>query len=136
MTTEDVGPGSNPMNARPIDERDPHDVSAIVMADSTGRIRHWSPGAERMFGYQAAKALGQSLNLIVPEAYQTWHWAGFNRVMGGGPTHYDGINNTVEVRCADGVVREFPARFRIVRDRTDAPIGAMVVFSEPATQSG
>jgi PAS domain S-box-containing protein len=136
MTNEepaDLGP--SPLYRQAIDERDPHNVSAIVMADSTGRIRHWSPGAERMFGYEAAAAVGQSLDLIVPEQFRKGHWAGFNRVMGGGPTHYDGVNNMVEVRCADGLVREFPARFRIVRDRTDAAIGAMVVFSEP-TQEG
>ena len=40
---------------------------AILYADRDGKIRLWNAGAEAMFGYTAAEALGQSLDLIVPE---------------------------------------------------------------------
>src|SRR4051812_14479153 len=40
---------------------------AIIATDREGRIIFWNPGAERIFGFSAAEAVGQSLDLIVPE---------------------------------------------------------------------
>ena len=60
------------------------DGVAIVIADRDGAIRVWTAGAERMFGYSAADAIGQPLDLIVPEDYRQAHWAGFNRAMAAG----------------------------------------------------
>lgn len=39
---------------------------AIVSYTMDGRIRSWNPGAERMFGYSAAEAIGQDAGLLVP----------------------------------------------------------------------
>src|SRR5262249_28160193 len=46
-------------------------------------------GAERIFGYAAAEALGQSLDLIIPERLRARHWEGFRRVMQTGKSRYD-----------------------------------------------
>ncbi|MEW6450841.1 MAG: PAS domain S-box protein [Pseudomonadota bacterium] len=40
---------------------------AIVSKDLNGTIRTWNKGAERVFGYSAAEAIGQSIMLIIPE---------------------------------------------------------------------
>jgi PAS domain S-box-containing protein len=39
---------------------------AIVSRSLDGRIRSWNAGAERLFGYSAEEALGQSILLIIP----------------------------------------------------------------------
>ncbi len=39
---------------------------AIVSKTVQGIITSWNPGAERMFGYTAAEAVGQSITLIIP----------------------------------------------------------------------
>jgi PAS domain S-box-containing protein len=39
---------------------------AIISKDLAGVIRSWNAGAERMFGYSAAEAVGQPITLIVP----------------------------------------------------------------------
>lgn len=39
---------------------------AIISKDLGGRILSWNPAAARMFGYTAAEALGQPINLIIP----------------------------------------------------------------------
>ncbi len=39
----------------------------MVIADADGRIVHWNDAAERFFGYTAAEAVGQPVDLIVPE---------------------------------------------------------------------
>jgi PAS domain S-box-containing protein len=40
---------------------------AIIYADTQGIIRFWNLGAERVFGFAEAEALGQSLDIIIPE---------------------------------------------------------------------
>ena len=40
---------------------------AIVVSDAEGRIVFWNPGATRIFGFDAVEAVGQSLDLIIPE---------------------------------------------------------------------
>lgn len=61
---------------------------AILFADREGLIRIWNTGAERLFGFSQAEALGQSLDLIIPERLRGRHWEGYHRVMAGGETHY------------------------------------------------
>ncbi|HEV8306026.1 MAG TPA: PAS domain S-box protein [Methylomirabilota bacterium] len=61
---------------------------AIVVADPEGRIRLWNPAAERVFGHTAAEAVGQSLDLIIPERFRERHWAGYREVMRTGQTRY------------------------------------------------
>ncbi len=61
---------------------------AILYADREGKIRLWNAGAEALFGYRAEEALGQSLDLIVPEKQRARHWEGWERVMATGVTKY------------------------------------------------
>src|SRR5262245_45318998 len=42
---------------------------AIIAKDLDGTILSWNGGAERMYGYSAADAVGRSVYLIVPEAF-------------------------------------------------------------------
>jgi PAS domain S-box-containing protein len=61
---------------------------AILIADRDGAIRFWNTGAERMFGHASTEALGQSLDLIIPENLRARHWQGYFRVMETGQTKY------------------------------------------------
>src|SRR5436305_791945 len=61
---------------------------AIIATDRDGRITFWNPGAERIFGFTAEEAAGQSLDLIVPENLRARHWAGFRHTMETGTSRY------------------------------------------------
>jgi len=61
---------------------------AILVSDREGVIRFWNSGAEQMFGHAAAEAVGQSLDLIIPENLRGRHWEGYGRVMASGETKY------------------------------------------------
>ncbi len=37
----------------------------IVVIDPEGRVKRWSPAAERIFGYTAAEALGRNIDLLI-----------------------------------------------------------------------
>jgi PAS domain S-box-containing protein len=61
---------------------------AIVVADVSGAIKIWNPAAERLFGFTQAEALGNSLDLIIPERLRARHWAGYRKTMASGETRY------------------------------------------------
>lgn len=61
---------------------------AIMLADRQGFIRLWNAGAASLFGFSAEEALGQSLDLIIPEPMRERHWQGYRRVMATGATSY------------------------------------------------
>ncbi len=61
---------------------------AVIFADREGVIRLWNQGAQEMFGYAAAEALGKSLDLIIPENLRARHAEGYRRVMATGATRY------------------------------------------------
>ena len=61
---------------------------AIMFSDRDGIIRLWNSGAEKMFGFSSAEALGQSLDLIIPENLRGRHWDGYGRVMESGTSRY------------------------------------------------
>ncbi|AMO95153.1 sensory box protein [Collimonas fungivorans] len=61
---------------------------AIVISDAKGAITLWNPAAERMFGFSQGEALGQSLDLIIPERQRQRHWDGYQKTMDTGITRY------------------------------------------------
>jgi PAS domain S-box-containing protein len=63
---------------------------AIIAADRHGIITFWNPGAERIFGHPSGEAVGQSLDLIIPEPLRAAHWRGFSEVIRTGKSRYGG----------------------------------------------
>lgn len=92
---------------------------AVVYADAEGRIRYWNAGAERMFGYTAAEALGQSLDIIIPASLRARHWQGYEATMRSGATRYgDGDLLAVPAVRKDGT--RVSIEFTITPFRDDA----------------
>lgn len=106
---------------------------AVVVSDPHGIITLWNGGAERVFGYPAAEAVGQSLDLIVPEKQRPRHWAGYDKTMATGETKYgdtllkvpavhrDGRRLSIEfsvalLRESDGKIAGIAA---VIRDSTE-----------------
>ena len=61
---------------------------AIIATDREGRITFWNPGAERIFDFTASEAVGQSLDIIIPENLRARHWSGFRHTMATGTSRY------------------------------------------------
>jgi PAS domain S-box-containing protein len=63
-------------------------ADAVIAARADGRIVFWNAAAQRIFGFSAQEALGQSLDLIIPERFRARHWDGYRQVMATGETKY------------------------------------------------
>ncbi|HEX7685634.1 MAG TPA: PAS domain-containing protein [Trinickia sp.] len=61
---------------------------AVVVCDAAGAITLWNGAAQRIFGFSEAEALGQSLDLIIPQRLQQRHWDGYRKTMATGQTRY------------------------------------------------
>ncbi|AXK37426.1 PAS domain S-box protein [Streptomyces armeniacus] len=105
-----------------------HDAThAVVVADTGGTITQWNAGAEAMFGYAAADAVGRSLDLIVPRHLREAHWRGFHRAMAD-PKVRD-LAADLPVRCADGEIRSFAGRLLVLSDGLGTALGALAVYA-------
>jgi PAS domain S-box-containing protein len=104
---------------------------AIVAADRDGVIVFWNPGAERVFDYSSAEAVGQSLDIIIPTRLRKRHWDGYRRVMDGGESRYGhGDLLTVPGIARDG--RSLSLEFTITHLRAgpDRLIGLVAIMRD------
>ncbi len=108
---------------------------AVVYSDRDGIIRYWNQGAERMFGHLASDTLGQSLDMIIPEAQRARHWQGFHETMRTGHSRYsDGQTLAVPALHRDG--RRISVAFTIVpfRDAQGAMTGMAAIMRDVTAQ--
>lgn len=61
-------------------------ADGVIHADRDGYIRVWNEGAAEIFGFTAEEAIGQYLDLIIPERLREAHWKGFNAAVERGAT--------------------------------------------------
>lgn len=103
---------------------------AIVFADKDGCIRLWNAAAEHMLGYSADEALGQSLDLIIPEKHRPSHWEGYHRVMKTGETAYAGSLLMVPALRADGTRISVEFSVTLIHDETGGTEGIAAIMRE------
>ena len=97
---------------------------AIIFADAAGRIRVWNAAATRLFGFTAKDAVGESLDLILPERQRARHWEGYRRVMAGGASRYGaGDILAVPAQRKDGARISIEFTILPVRDAAGAMLG-------------
>ena len=99
--------------AGPLVEQAP---DGIIVSDLDGRIVVWNTAATRIFGHTAAAALGQSLDLIIPEQFRDAHWRGFNQAIERRATRYAGQALATRSAHSDGRVIYVELSFAMVFD--------------------
>jgi PAS domain S-box-containing protein len=103
---------------------------AVVFADGDGVIRLWNRGAEGIFGYTTTEAIGQTLDLIIPEKLRGRHWEGYRRVMETGVTRYGNEVLAVPAMHKDGSRRSIEFTVALVRDDEQSLIGIAAVLRD------
>ena len=93
---------------------------AIVSKTLDGIVTSWNRGAERLFGYSAAEAIGQSILLIVPADRHSEEADVLRRIRGGQSVdHFETVR-----RRKDGTLIEISLTVSPVRDSLGRIIGA------------
>ena len=113
-----------------------HETSdAIVYADADGLIGLWNKGAERMFGFSAPEAVGQSLDIIIPENLRKRHWDGYRETMRTGTTRY-GAGSLLSVPALRKDGTRISVEFTILpfRDRSGGLLGIAATMRDVTRQ--
>ena len=103
---------------------------AVVVADPEGAITVWNPAAERIFGFTAADALGQTLDLITPERHRRRHRDGYAKTMRTGITRYGAETLRVPAIHKDGHQLSIAFTVGMIRDASDQVTGIVAVIRD------
>ena len=103
---------------------------AILYADREGIIQFWNKGAERIFGVPSDQAIGQSLDIIIPEKLRERHWEGYHKTMETGETRYGTELLAVPSMHAGG--NRLSTEFSIVmlKDDDGTPLGVAAIMRD------
>ena len=103
-------------------------ADAVIFADVTGAIRRWNHAAAALFGYSAAEALGQKLDLIIPEHLRAAHWQGFKAAMTNGVMKLQGRPTVTRATHQTGRRLYVEMTFALVKEQAGGtPRGAVAV---------
>ncbi len=102
----------------------------FIVADDHGIIRLWNPGAVTMFGYTAEEALGQSLDIIIPERHRPRHNEGYERVMKTGETRYGRETLAVPALKQDGTRISIEFTITLLRSADGKVLGAAAIVQD------
>jgi PAS domain S-box-containing protein len=100
---------------------------AIIFADRDGIIRLWNRGAEIIFGFSAAEAIGHDLDLIVPERFRRAHNDGYRHAMESGQVRHDGRVLTTRSQHKYGSRLYVDLSFGLLKDEAGRVTGAFAV---------
>ena len=103
---------------------------AIMFSDREGIIRLWNSGSERMFGFTVGEALGQSLDLIIPENLRKRHWDGYARVMESGSSRYSTDMLAAPALRKDGTRISTEFSMVMVKDESGEMLGVAAIIRD------
>jgi len=104
---------------------------AVIYADDKGTITRWNYAAATLFGYSAAEALGQNLDLIIPEHLRAAHWRGFEAAMTNGVMKLQGRPTVTRATHQTGRRLYVEMTFALVKGQAGgAAHGAVAVARE------
>jgi PAS domain S-box-containing protein len=103
---------------------------AIIYSDRDGIIRLWNAGAEQMLGFSAEDAIGQSLDIFIPENQRARHWEGYFKVMETGTTRYAKELLAAPALKKDGTRISTEFSMTIIRDAAGRVAGTAAVMRD------
>jgi PAS domain S-box-containing protein len=101
---------------------------AIIVTDREGTITVWNAGAERIFGVPRDKAVGETVEIIIPENQRDLHWTGYDKVLETGITQYGGADLlAVQASGADSSLITVEMSFVALRDGDEVSAVAAII---------
>ena len=102
-------------------------ADALICTNHSGAIIRWNPACTALFGYSAEEALGQSVELIIPEHLRAAHWSGFDAAMTKGATKLQGHPTLTRALHKSGRRLYVEMSFAIVKGDESKVLGAVAV---------
>lgn len=118
---------SAPNQAMPYQAMIEQMTDSVIYADAEGIIRVWNHASEEMFGFSAAEAIGQSLDLIIPERLREAHWRGFHAALAAGKTKHGGKPTRTKALNKAGESIFAEVSFCVVEDPATGVKGSVAV---------
>ncbi|KYK47265.1 histidine kinase [Bradyrhizobium liaoningense] len=91
-------------------------ADALIYSDRSGTIMRWNRASAALFGFSAADALGQNLDLIIPEHLRAAHWKGFEAALASGVMKLAGKPTLTRALHKSGRKLYIEMTFALVRD--------------------
>ena len=98
---------------------------SVIYADTEGKIRFWNAASEQMFGFTAQEALGQSLDIIIPEYLREPHWRGFYAAVESGRTKHNGRATRTKALHRDGHYIYAQVSFCLIKNAQGQVLGSL-----------
>jgi len=102
-------------------------ADALIYSDRSGTIVRWNRGSSALFGFSAEEALGQNLDLIIPEHLRAAHWKGFEAAIATGAMKLAGRPTLTRALHKSGRRLYIEMTFALVRDVGGAVLGAVAI---------
>ena len=103
---------------------------AIIVADAHEKIVLWNPAATRIFGYLEEEALGNTLDLIVPERQLQKHNEGYSHSMETGTTRYGTSLLKVPAKHKDGSMLSIAFTVGMLFDASGKANGVVAIIRD------
>jgi PAS domain S-box-containing protein len=109
-------------------------ADAVIFADTAGTIRRWNGGAAALFGYSPAEALGQRLDLIIPEHLRAAHWCGFEAAMTNRVTRLEGRPTLTRAAHQSGRRLYVEMTFALVTEQAGGAVRGAVAVARDVSE--
>ena len=109
-------------------------ADAVIYINRSGAIIRWNLACTALFGFSAEEALGQSVDLIVPEHLRAAHWSGFNAAMTRGATKLQGRPTLTRALHKSGRRLYVEMTFAIVKGDADGEVIGSVAMARDVTE--
>jgi PAS domain S-box-containing protein len=103
---------------------------AIMVCDALGAIVLWNAASERIFGFTEADALGQSLDLIIPQRQRGRHWEGYHKTMETAVTRYGADVLRVPALHKDGHTLSIAFTVSMLKSADDKVTGIVAIVRD------
>jgi PAS domain S-box-containing protein len=111
-----------------------HVADAVVYADQSGAIVRWNRASTALFGYSAVEALGQNIDLIIPEHLRAAHWHGFGAAMKNGALKLQGRPTLTRALHKSGRRLYVEMTFAIVKSDAESEVLGAVAVARDVTE--
>jgi PAS domain S-box-containing protein len=109
-------------------------ADAIIYVNRLGVIIRWNRASAALFGFSAEDALGQSLDLIIPERLRASHWTGFEAAITKGTMKLQGRPTRTRALHKSGCKLYVEMTFAIVKGGAEGEVLGSVAMARDVTE--